>query len=347
MNENSHLNDQPNDSGLILPNDDNTTSPHNAENRDRSHLDTVFDDTLPADHRSGLVAVVGRPNVGKSTLINRILGVKIAIVSPKPQTTRRRQMGIYTVPQAQILFVDTPGLHEPQHRLGEYMVKNAESAFRDADTILVLLDLSSRPEKGDQYLAQTVERLRRDTPLMLVLNKADAISDPERRAAHVEMHTALLPHDQQFIVSARTGEGVDELIAALIARMPEGPRYYPAEDLSDLNMRFIASEIVREKIMLNTQQEVPHAIAVEVDSYTEADNGITISAIIYVERDTQKGIVIGKGGDMIKRIGIAAREELETLLDNRVHLETRVKVLANWRSDDKLMKRLGYRLNED
>jgi GTP-binding protein Era len=303
-------------------------------------LDSVFEAT-PPDHRSGVIAVVGRPNVGKSTLINRILGQKIAAVSPKPQTTRKRQLGIYTGEGVQLLFVDTPGLHLPRHKLGEYMVKMAEEAFKDADVILVLQDISEAPEKADQHIAETVARLRGTTPVLLVLNKADLLND-KQLAAHAAVHKTLVPHERAFLVSALTGMGVDELLADVAQRVPLGPRYYPAEQVSEVNMRYIAAELVREKVMLHTEQEIPHAVAVEIESYREESAITRISAVLYVERDSQKGIVIGKGGAMIKRIGTEARQELEAMIDAKVHLDLRVKVLKDWRSDPKLMKRLGY-----
>jgi GTP-binding protein Era len=310
-------------------------------------LDSVFDDALPEDHRSGVVAVVGRPNVGKSTLINRLLKQKIAIVSPKPQTTRRRQLGIYTSERGQILFIDTPGLHAPQHKLGEYMVKIAENAFAETDVILLLLDVSAKPERADEYIAETVARLRGKTPVVLALNKDDLLT-PENRVANIAAHEALIPHDKTFLISAMTGEGVDELLAYLMDQLPQGPRYYPVDELSDVNMRFIAAEVIREKVMLLTNQEIPYSVAVEVDSYKERSDDMTyISALIYVERDSQKGIVIGKGGELIKKIGSSAREELSQMLGTKVFIDLRVKVLKNWRSDEKLMQRLGYRLRDE
>jgi GTPase len=310
-------------------------------------LDSLMNDDWPENHRSGVVAVVGRPNVGKSTLINRILGQKIAIVTPKPQTTRRKQLGIYTQPDVQILFTDTPGLHKPHHKLGEFMVKAAESSFRDADMILLLLDVSEKPTAEDKQVAETVERYRGDTPVMLVLNKIDRVR-PDARATAAAAHTALSTHEQVFMVSASDGTGVDELLAALVERMPLGPRYYPADQVSEVSMRFMAAEVIREKVMLNTDEEIPHAVAVEVDSYQEREDGVHyISAVIYVERESQKGIVVGKNGAMIKRLGTEARTELEQMTDARIYLDLRVKVLENWRSDQKLMQRLGYRTEKD
>ena len=307
-------------------------------------LDTVFDDVLPPDHRSGVVSVVGRPNVGKSTLINRILGQKIAIVSPKPQTTRRQQMGIYTDAKSQILFMDTPGLHTPHHKLGEYMVGVAEEALKDGDIILWVLDISVEPTKEDRQIAELVERSRGDTPVILVLNKVDLV-DPKKREAHLDAYGELVDNEAAIMVSAVQGDGVPELIDYLREGMPEGPRYYPVDQVSEVNMRFIAAEVIREKIILNTEKEVPYSVAVEVEEYKERSETMTyVSATIYVERDSQKGILIGKNGDMIKRIGSEARAELADMLGTQAYIELRVKVLKNWRMDEDLMRRLGYRL---
>ncbi|PJF28216.1 MAG: GTPase Era [Phototrophicales bacterium] len=309
-------------------------------------LDSIFTD-VPPDHRSGIVAVVGRPNAGKSTLINRIIGHKIAAVSPKPQTTRKRQLGILTDEQAQILFTDTPGLHLPQHRLGEYMVRNAEAAFRDADLILVILDVTDAPDAADRHIAETIARLRGQTPVFLALNKIDAVPG-DLLDSRLEEHALLIPHDRAFPISALDGTGVPELVDAIREQLPFGPRYYPAEDLTEVNMRFIAAEIIREKVMINTEKEIPYSVAVEIESFQEKTPSLSvISAVIYVERESQKGIIVGAGGSMIKRIGIEARTELELLFGVKIHLDLRVKVLKDWRSDEKLMKRLGYRIQDD
>jgi GTPase len=310
-------------------------------------LKTIFEDKLPPDHRSGVVAVVGRPNVGKSTLINCILRQKIAIVSPKPQTTRRQQLGIYTSEHAQILFVDTPGLHRPQHKLGEFMVKVAESALKDADVILWVLDVSVEPKDGDKHIALTVSSLRGNTPIVLALNKIDLVGEASR-SAHEQAYAELIEHVATKLLSAIEGTGVEELVDDLIERLPIGPRYYPADQVSEVNMRFIAAETIREKIILNTEQEIPYSVAVEVTDYKERSENMTyINAVIYVERDSQKGIIIGKGGEMIKRIGAQARAELADTVGTQVYLELHVKVLKNWRSDEDLMRRLGYRLPKD
>ncbi len=310
-------------------------------------LNTIFDDTWPDNHRSGFIAVVGRPNVGKSTLMNTVLGQKIAIVTPRPQTTQRQQLGIHTGPASQMIFVDTPGLHNPQHKLGQFMVKAAEDALRDADVILWVLDVSVMPTTADQRIAETIQRLVQETPVVLALNKADLL-DEAQQEAHTAAYEALVPYTTALLVSALNGDGVPELVGTLTDLLPEGPRYYPADQVSEVNMRFIAAEVVREKIMLATEQEIPHAVAVEIVEYKERSEDMTyISAVIYVERDSQKGIIIGKGGGMIKQIGQEARTELQTMLGTQVYLDLQVKVLKNWRSDDRLMRRLGYRIPKD
>jgi GTP-binding protein Era len=309
-----------------------------------NELDTVFEDQLPDDHRSGVVAVAGRPNVGKSTLINQILGQKIAIVSPKPQTTRRQQLGIFTTERGQVLFTDTPGLHKPHHKLGEYMVTMAEDALRDADVILWLVDASVAPTAEDKHIAETMKRLRGDTPLWLLLNKIDLIDNSDQ-GTRQSTYTALIETDKVWLISALDGTGVPTLVSTLLDELPHGPRYYPVDQVSEVTMRFIAAETIREKIMLHTEQEVPHSVAVEITEYKERSATMTyIAANIYVERDTQKAIIIGKNGSLLKTIGTEAREELATTIGTQVYLELFVKVLKNWRMDEDLMRRLGYRI---
>jgi GTP-binding protein Era len=303
-----------------------------------------FQEQLPEDHLSGVVAIVGRPNVGKSTLMNRILGQKVAIVSPKPQTTRKQQTGIYTEEKGQILFVDTPGLHKPQHKLGEFMVGVAEEALADADVILWVLDVSTEPGAGDRHIADTVNRLRGDTPVVMALNKVD-LTTPATLETNRAQYQSLIQGAETREVSALDGRGVPELVAYLLDKLPPGPQYYPPDQVSEANMRFIAAEVIREKIILNTEQEIPYSVAIEIEEYKERSDSLTfINANIYVERDSQKGIILGKGGAMIKKIGSEAREELADMLATQVYLELHVKVLKNWRSDPTLMKRLGYRL---
>jgi len=308
-------------------------------------FDSILDENIPEDHKSGIIAVVGRPNVGKSTLINAILGTKIAIATPKPQTTRRTQLGIYSTKKVQLLFTDTPGLHAPRNTLGEYMMTVAENSLKDTDVILWILDTSEPPQKPDAHIAETIAQKRGDATLILALNKFDLTNE----RTDFSKFEALIPHDHALKVSAATGEGVPQLLSTLIETVPEGPRYYPLDQLSDLNMRFIASEIVREKVMLNTDHEIPHAVAVEITDYKnrEEEERTDIYATIYVERQSQKGIVIGKGGTMIKRIGTESRTDLEGMLGQQVFLDLHVKVLKNWRSNEQFMRRVGYTIPKD
>jgi len=305
--------------------------------------DSVFSDDWGEDHRSGVVAVIGRPNVGKSTLVNAILGQKIAITTPKPQTTRRNQLGIYTTQAGQILFVDTPGLHRAQNKLGEYMMQTAEFALRDADVVLWILDASQPPQKADTIIAGTLSEKASHKPIILVLNKIDAVQDRETLAAH----RGLIAHHSAVETSAVNGDGVAQLTQQLMRMMPHGPRYFPVDQVSDLNMRFIAAEVVREKTILNTEHEVPHSVGVQVTGYREEADITRIEATIYVERTSQKGIIIGKGGSMIKVIGTQARAELEAMLETQVFLDLHVKVQKNWRSDEGFMRRLGYRIPKE
>ena len=307
-------------------------------------LDDIFNDDLPPDHRSGFVAVVGRPNVGKSTLINRILGQKIAIVTNKPQTTRKRQLGIYTEPKGQLMLVDTPGLHRPHHKLGEYMIEVAEFAIQDADLIMWVLDASTPPQEAETYIAETLTRLRTGAPTVLVLNKADLLA-PD---ADLTAHTSLIPHMEAMRVSAMTGQGVGELLNFIMAQMPLGPRYYPADQVSEVNMRFIAAEIIRERIIESTQEEIPYSVAIEVEEYKERSEDLTyINATVYVERESQKGILVGKNGNMIKQIGTQAREALGEATGTRIYLDLHVKVLKDWRSNQPFLRRLGYRMSRE
>lgn len=304
-------------------------------------VDNIFGDDWPEDHRSGVIAVVGRPNVGKSTLINRVIGQKIAIVTDKPQTTRKQQLAIHTEEKGQALLVDTPGLHKPYNKLGEYMLTVAQNALRDADIILWVLDASESPGDADSIIADTVENLRGDTPVVLALNKADLFDD----TTDLSDHTGLIDHVESFRISALEGINVNALMNDLISRLPLGPRYYPADQVSGVNLRFIAAEVVREKIIESTEQEIPYSVAVEINEFKERSEDMTyISATIYVERDSQKGIIIGKRGSMIKHIGTEARQELSDLLRTGVYIDLHVKVLKNWRSNAPLLRRLGYHL---
>ncbi|MCS6835156.1 MAG: GTPase Era [Anaerolineae bacterium] len=306
-----------------------------------SDIDSIFSDDWPADHRSGIVAIVGRPNAGKSTLVNALLGQKIAIVAPKPQTTRTRQLGIHTTPRSQILFMDTPGLHEPHNKLGEMMLESVFQALNDADAILWIVDASQPPNSEDQRIAQALSEHIRPKPVLLALNKADLGSQ------YADAYRALFTPQAERAISALNNQGVAELIPLLVEWLPLGPRYFPAEQVSDANMRLIAAEIIREKVIFNTEKEIPYSVAVKIDEYREAEERTFISATLYVERDSQKGILIGAGGKMIKTIGTQARQELMTLLETPVHLELNVKVLKDWRDDEVLMRRIGYHMPKE
>ncbi len=306
---------------------------------------------LPADHRSGYVAVIGRPNVGKSTLLNRLLGQKLAIVTPKPQTTRDQILGIVTMPDAQILFLDTPGIHRPLHKLGEHMVRVAEQTIADADVVLWLVDGSAPPTDEDEHIAELLQRIDARTPirsLVLALNKADQPTGT--REENAAAYRALIPWMEtpghtfvMQVASGLRGAGVPELVARVRSLLPVGPRYYAEDEITDVQTRFVVAELIREQALMLLGEEVPHSIAVEVDEYSERDNGlIYISAVLYVERDTQKAIVLGKGGRTIKQIGQAARPQIEELVGARVYLELWVKVWERWRKREEMLRRLGY-----
>jgi len=294
---------------------------------------------------SGFIAVIGRPNVGKSTLMNRILGEKIAIVSPKPQTTRIRQLGILSQPGVQAIFVDTPGIHEPRHKLGEFMVSVAIDALRDADVIVFVVDLSEPPTQEDRHVADLLREANVHAPTVLALNKIDLLA-ADNVIGRTEAYRELAPNADWATLSASFGNGVPDLLKRIIGLLPSGPQFYPDDQLSDTNMRDIVAEIVREKILLNTDQEIPYSVAVAVEEFKERSAKMTyISATIYAERDSQKGILIGKNGAMLKKISSEARADAETLLQTKVYLELWVKVLKNWRTDDAILKRLGYRID--
>jgi len=294
-------------------------------------------------HRSGFVAVVGRPNVGKSTLINHFLEQKIAIVSDKPQTTRHTQLGILTRPDAQVIFVDTPGMHEPRNALGEYMVEAAAHALLEAEAVLFIVDVSKPPRPEDERLAKRIAKRPGIAPVILAMNKSDLL-EPGDVLPNSNAYRALAPGAAWMLVSATRGDNLDALLTLIVNALPEGPALYPEDEVTQTHLRDLAAEFVREAALNALEQEVPHGIAVEVEEFQERPAGPTyIAATLYVERESHKRIVIGKGGDMIKKIGMAARQEIQNLLEKPVYLELRVKVRPNWRKDEREVKRLGYK----
>lgn len=295
-----------------------------------------------SNFKSGYVAIVGAPNVGKSTLLNRFLGQKTAIVSPRPQTTRNRIVGILTQPQYQLIFLDTPGIHKPQKALGRFMLEAATGTLREVDIILLTIDDRSFPVDSDTALV--LENLRGiSTPVILVVNKIDQI---KKEALLPLMATYKDLHDFKAIVpiSALTGEGLDLLLAEILTFIPPGSPYYPSDMITDQPERFVAAEIIREKIFRLTGQEIPYATAVIIDEFKEnvGKQIVAISATIYVEKDSQKGILIGKGGSLLKKIGEAARKEIELMVGTKVFLKLWVKVFKGWTKSPEFIKQLGY-----
>jgi GTP-binding protein Era len=309
--------------------------------------------TSPQSYQAGFVAVMGRPNVGKSTLINALLGQKIAAVSPRPQTTRRRQLGILTRQNAQVIFVDTPGIHRPKHKLGEWMVEEAKATLEDADLILFVVDANQDPTEEDHILAGMLADLKQPAPILLILNKIDQISE-EQLSARRLAYLSLLPDAQQQAgrvevqpVSAARGDHQLDLLAQIIARMPQGEPFYPEGQITDLYEREIAADLIREAALIHLRDEVPHGINVRIDEFTERnEHGAYIAATIFVEREGHKAIVIGQGGGMLKKIGTTARQEIEAMSERKVFLELRVKVRKNWRDNEQALKWFGYKFEK-
>ncbi len=304
--------------------------------------------TAPEGFRSGFVAIVGRPNVGKSTLMNQLIGQKIAIVSPVPQTTRNRLQGILTTAAAQIIFVDTPGIHKPHHKLGEVLVKNAQSAIGAVDVVLFVVDGMEIAGGGDRFIAELLENVK--TPVILGINKIDARIDlsPSHLDAIDRSYRELVGDREWQIInfSAVTETGLPELQTSLTAELGVGPYYYPPDLVTDQPERFIMGEMIREEIILITREELPHSVAVTIDRVREDAKITRVLATIYVERDSQKGILIGKGGQMLKHIGTSARAQMQKLIAGKVYLELFVKVQPKWRQSRLRLAELGYRVED-
>jgi len=292
--------------------------------------------------KSGFVAIVGRPNVGKSTLMNQAIGQKIAIMSDKPQTTRNKIHGVYTTDDVQIVFLDTPGIHKPNSKLGNYMVKAAEGALNEVEAILFLTDVTEPIGGGDRYIMEQLKKVK-DTPVFLVLNKIDKIH-PEEILPVIAKFRKQMDFAEIVPVSALNGNNVNALLEQLSKYLKEGPMYYPADQITDHPEQFVCAELIREKLLQMTREEIPHSIAVEIESMSVADNGlVNIGAVIYVERDSQKGIIIGKNGGLLKEVGKLARLDMERLLGSKIFLELWVKVNKDWRNRESILKTLGYR----
>ncbi len=294
------------------------------------------------DYRAGFIAVIGKPNVGKSTLMNVLLQQKIAAVSPRPQTTRKQQLGILTTDQAQIVFVDTPGFHTPRHKLGERMVKAALKAIEDADGLLFLLDVSEPLSQEDLDLAERLQPFQPAKPLVVAFNKIDIAKEEFVEAAKTLVNERF-PNAQVLQISCLRGDNLDHLIAALVDCLPLSEPLYPADQITDYYEREIAAELIREAALHILRDEVPHGIAVRIDQYQEKDENLAvIDATIIVEKETHKAIVIGAGGNMIKKIGIQARQEIEAMSGRKIYLNLHVKVQKNWRKNETMLKWLGY-----
>ncbi|OKO91265.1 GTP-binding protein Era [Geobacillus proteiniphilus] len=296
-------------------------------------------------YKSGFVAIIGRPNVGKSTFLNRVIGQKIAIMSDKPQTTRNKIQGVYTDDDAQIIFIDTPGVHKPKHKLGDFMMKVALNALREVDLILFMVNAEEGFGRGEAFI---IERLKEvDTPVFLVINKIDRVH-PDELLPLIDRYKDLHPFAEIVPISALEGNNVDRLLEQIKERLPEGPQYYPPDQITDHPEQFIIAELIREKALHLTREEVPHSIAVVVERIERREGSPTvyISAVIVVERDSQKGIIIGKQGRMLKEIGQRARADIEALLGSRVFLELWVKVQKDWRNRLSQLRDFGFREDE-
>ncbi len=306
-----------------------------------------------SEYRSGFVALIGRPNVGKSTLINQVVGQKVAITSPVAQTTRNRLRAILTMSDAQVVLVDTPGIHKPHHLLGERLVKSARSAIGEVDVVLLLLEANEFPGRGDTFIVNLLRQ--QDIPIIVALNKWDLVLDKERKSCEQAYRNLISESSWPiYLCSAVNGYGCGKLIKALISHMPIGPQLYPPELVCDQPERVLFSELIREQVLLHTREEVPHSVAVLIDRVEDMDmsksslgkdKGTAILATVLVERKSQKGILIGKQGSMLRKIGKGARLQIQTLIDGKVYLEIFVKVVPDWRSKPARLAELGYEEN--
>ena len=289
-------------------------------------------------HKAGFVNIVGNPNVGKSTLMNRLVGEKISIITSKSQTTRHRIKGIVNTADYQIVFSDTPGVVKPSYKMQEYMLEFSKSALVDADIILYVTDVVEKIEKNSDFIEKVNKT---DAPVLLVMNKID-LTDQKRLEALYETWHQLIPRAEIFPLSATENFNVDNLFRRIVELLPEGEAYFPKEDLTDMPARFFVNEIIREKILKNYEKEVPYSVEVEVEEFKEEEKRINIMAVIYVERSSQKGILIGKGGEALKKVGTEARADIEAFFGKKVFLNLYVKVLKDWRNKENELKNFGY-----
>ena len=297
-----------------------------------------------SNFKSGFVSIIGRPNVGKSTLLNNFLGMKLAIVSPRAQTTRNRIQGIYTTETEQIIFIDTPGIHKPKNELGNVMNEFAYSALDGTDLILMLVDASCEIGEGDKYIIEQLSKVK--IPVILVLNKVDLVEDQVVLMNNINSYKDAYNFAGGITLSATEGFNIDKLKDMIVERLEVGPMYYPEDQVLDLPERFVVAEIIREKVLLKTKEEIPHSVAVTIESFKEKSKMIEINATIIVERSSQKMIIIGKGGQMIKSIGTDARRDIVKFLNQKVYLELFVKVEENWRNNKKYLKEFGYKIDD-
>ena len=293
--------------------------------------------------KCGFVTILGRPNVGKSTLLNQILGQKIVITTDKAQTTRKRIKGILTDKNGQIIFIDTPGVHRPLNKLGEFLLDEAKVAVPDADLVLFLVDGSEPAGKGDKWIVENILKECK-IPVILVMNKVDKIKNQQKVEENLMSYKMLFEENIPIIrISAKTGRNKDTLLANILKKLPEGDLLYPEDVVTEESMRSVTEEVIREKVLLNTQDEIPHSVAIKVDKYQESDDIDRIYATIYCEQKSQKGILIGKGGTLLKKIGTEARLELENIVEKKVFLGLEVKVEKDWRKKDNILKNFGYK----
>lgn len=298
-----------------------------------------------SNFKSGFVSIIGRPNVGKSTFLNHVIGQKIAIMSDKPQTTRNKVQGVLTEDNSQIIFIDTPGIHKPKHKLGDFMMKVAQNTLKEVDLVLFMVNAEEGYGRGDEFIIERLKTIQ--TPVFLVVNKIDQIH-PDKLLPMIEHYKGLFPFKEVVPISALQGNNVPKLVEQIKEYLPEGPQYYPADQVTDHPERFIVTELIREKVLHLTREEIPHSIAVVMDSMERRGDGDTVyvAATIIVERDSQKGIVIGKQGSMLKEVGKRARIDIEALLGSKVFLELWVKVQKDWRNKMSQLRDYGFREDE-